>query len=225
MSKKSDGDSRQRGRDSSGEWEAGEKEGCIQTELKMWTFQVQRGLHKWLWVNLWSLLGFLWKESLGGADGLRWLQPEGCSQGSNLAFICYFVSNHSAQRTVYRDRWPCCCWWWCCGEGGWSHPDLLGSWWDMRRLWGWAEAWSPRQGGEFLDAARPQRMFRAHIRCDQWCHCFCPCYEIPSVTQWVHSLSRGLHYSHVQINTRCTIMTSALKRNKIFKGAVYFPNP
>lgn len=48
---------------------------------------------------------------------------------------------------------------------------------------------------------RLQRMFRAHIRCDRWCHPFClGKIEIPLITQWT---LRGSQYfwSDKQINT------------------------
>lgn len=170
-----------------------------------------------------SLLGFLWKESLGGAAGPRRLQPKGRSQGSSLAVVHYFVSSHSAHRKVHKEPLALLLlllfllWW------RWSLPPSPGV--SLGEAWEGAEGEGrpgvrSRVENSWMLPAGAQRMFRAHIRCDQWCHFFCPGYEIPSAAQWVHSLFSVMQYSHMQINTFSTIRASALKRNK---GVVSFP--
>ena len=158
-----------------------------------------------LWKSLtWNLLGFLWKESLskraaqGGAHELRWLQPRGRRQTSGLAIMRCFVSSRRARNC---DCLCCCC---CCGEGGRFHPVLvLSVAWEGREGEGRPGARS-RVENSWMLPLRPQRMFRAHIRCDQWCHLFCLGKNgIPLITQWALSVVWGSQYfrSDKQINT------------------------
>lgn len=63
----------------------------------------------------------------------------------------------------------CCC---CCGEGGQPHPVLVLSLaWEGCRGEGRPGSQS-RVENSWMLPLRPQRMFRAHIRCDQWCNFF-----------------------------------------------------
>lgn len=95
----------------------------------------------------------------------------------------------------------CCC---CCGEGGRFHPVLV-----LSVAWeGWESEGRPgarsRVENSWMLPLRPQRMFRAHIRCDQWCHLFClGRNEIPLITQWTLGVFKGSQYfwSDKQINT------------------------
>lgn len=116
----------------------------------------------------WHAIKFLWKESLnkwpaqGGADRLQPLQPRGRRQGSGLAIMRCLVSSDSASEPIAAAVCVCCC-----GEGGRFHPPLVlsvawGDWWGDGR----PRAWS-RVENSWMLPLQPQRMFRAHIRCDQ----------------------------------------------------------
>lgn len=102
----------------------------------------------------WHLVGFLWKESLsklpaqGGADELRWPQPRGRRQGPGSRTVLSPASRASEPVTAA-----------VCVVVVVVVVKVAGSthsWftvYSLRRLGGRGEAWSPEQGGEFLDAA------------------------------------------------------------------------
>lgn len=159
---------------------------------------------------LWSLLtwrsfGFLLKESAskwaaqGGADEAAAVAAAQRSQ-AGLGYHALFCLQPGSQRSR-NCGCLCCC---CCGEGGRSHPVLvLSVAWEGREGEGRPGARS-RVENSWMLPLRPQRMFRAHIRCDQWCHLFClGKNEIPLITQWTLSVFRGSQYvcSDKQINT------------------------
>lgn len=91
--------------------------------------------------------------------GPQWLKPKGCRQGTVLAIMHCFVSGRRTQSCLCRRR---------CGgaQSIWFHTARVLSG-RRRRLVGRGAGAQSRVENSWMLPLWPQRMFRAHIRCDQ----------------------------------------------------------